>query len=151
MANFAKLNKHGFVIAVLPLDDSIIIDPETGDESEELGIAYLKEWSGGHPWWVQTSYNTCRGNHVLGKNPLRKNYARLGGTYDSIRDIFVDPKIKDNDIFDEATGSWISSNTKPLENQNGPMQVETDYPITENLDSQTWDWDPDKHTWYLKN
>ena len=42
--------------------------------------------------WVQTSYNTRRGVHVLGGTPLRKNFAGIGYTYDEVRDAFIPPK-----------------------------------------------------------
>lgn len=149
MAHFAKLNKQGFVIAVLPVDDAVIIDPDTGEEKEELGIQYLTQWSGGHPWWAQTSYNTKHGNHLTGGTAFRKNYARMGGTYDAVRDMFVDPKLKDSDVLDETTGSWIASTQTVLENQNGPRQTETGIVITEAPTEGFWDWDPNQKTWYL--
>jgi hypothetical protein len=36
--------------------------------------------------WVQTSFNTLGGVHLLGGTPLRMNYAEVGGTYDAERD-----------------------------------------------------------------
>lgn len=42
--------------------------------------------------WVQTSYNTRGGVHVLGGTPLRKNYAGVGFTYDQGRDAFIPPR-----------------------------------------------------------
>jgi hypothetical protein len=42
--------------------------------------------------WVQTSYNTKGGVHVLGGTPLRKNYAGIGFTYDQSRDAFIPPR-----------------------------------------------------------
>ena len=38
--------------------------------------------------WVQTSYNTHGGQHLLGGTPLRKNYAGIGYIYDSTMDAF---------------------------------------------------------------
>jgi len=42
--------------------------------------------------WIQTSYNTYGGKHRLGGTPLRKNYAGIGYTYDSVRDAFIPPQ-----------------------------------------------------------
>jgi hypothetical protein len=42
--------------------------------------------------WVQTSYNTQGGVHSLGGTPLRKNYAGIGYSYDTVRDAFISPK-----------------------------------------------------------
>ena len=33
--------------------------------------------------WIQTSYNTLGNEHLLGKTPLRKNFAAVGGNYDN--------------------------------------------------------------------
>jgi hypothetical protein len=41
--------------------------------------------------WIQTSYNTHGGQHPEGR-PLRKNYAGIGFTYDSVRDAFIPPQ-----------------------------------------------------------
>ena len=42
--------------------------------------------------WIQTSYNTLGGEHKLGGEPLRKNYAGIGFTYDRTLDAFTPPK-----------------------------------------------------------
>jgi hypothetical protein len=42
--------------------------------------------------WIQTSYNTKGGVHLLGGTPLRKNYAGIGYTYDAQKDAFIPPK-----------------------------------------------------------
>jgi len=51
--------------------------------------------------WIQTSYNTSGGVHYDSNTgepsldqtkALRKNYAGIGYTYDSIRDAFIPPK-----------------------------------------------------------
>ena len=51
-------------------------------------VADTKEWCetalGGE--WVQTSYNTYGGKHTQGGEPLRKNYAGVGYTYDKAKD-----------------------------------------------------------------
>jgi hypothetical protein len=38
--------------------------------------------------WIQTSYNTQGGKHLLGGTPLRGNYAGIGYTYDRTNDVF---------------------------------------------------------------
>jgi hypothetical protein len=38
--------------------------------------------------WVQTSYNTRDGEHLLGGTPLRKNYAGIGFKYNRELDEF---------------------------------------------------------------
>lgn len=56
--------------------------------------------------WVQTSYNTKGGEHILGGTPLRKNYASIGYTYDENRDAFIPPKPFPSWILDEDTCYW---------------------------------------------
>jgi hypothetical protein len=55
--------------------------------------------------WVQTSYNTRGGQHPEGR-PLRKNYAGIGYTYDSVRDAFIPPKPYASWVLNEETCLW---------------------------------------------
>ena len=56
--------------------------------------------------WIQTSYNTHAGVHTQGGTPLRKNYAGVGYTYDTILDAFIPPKPLDSWVLDEDTCQW---------------------------------------------
>lgn len=56
--------------------------------------------------WIQTSYNTHGGVHVLGGTPLRKNYAGIGFSYDRTRDAFVPPKPFESWTLNENTCLW---------------------------------------------
>ena len=56
--------------------------------------------------WVQTSYNTARGQHKLGGTPLRKNYAGIGYVYDAERDAFYAPSPYPSWVLDEDTCLW---------------------------------------------
>lgn len=56
--------------------------------------------------WIQTSYNTKGGKHLLGGIPFRKNYAAIGGAYDYTRDAFIPPKPFESWILDENTCLW---------------------------------------------
>ena len=60
--------------------------------------------------WIQTSYNTQGGVHLLGGTPLRKNYAGIGYTYDESRDAFIPPQPNYSGSY-EKTGSFGKSNT----------------------------------------
>ena len=42
--------------------------------------------------WLQTSYNTRGGVHLTGGTPLRGNYAGVGYTYNSTKDVFYAPQ-----------------------------------------------------------
>ena len=58
--------------------------------------------------WVQTSYNTHGGQHLLGNTPLRKNYAGVGYTYDSTRDAFYTTQPYPSWTLNETTCLWES-------------------------------------------
>ena len=62
--------------------------------------------------WVQTSYNTRGGVHPDG-TPMRKNYAGIGYTYDSVRDAFIPPKPYPSWVLNENTCLWDSPMPRP--------------------------------------
>ena len=73
MAHYAKVTKHNNLVVNVIVADSDFV----AKFSDEPNITY-----------IQTSYNTMNGVHLLGGTPLRKNYAAIGYTYDSDRDAF---------------------------------------------------------------
>jgi hypothetical protein len=79
--------------------------------------------------WIQTSYNTIGGQHVKGGTPLRKNYASIGGTYDSTRDAFISPKPYPSWVLNEDSCLWESPVAYP---DNGER-------YEWNEENQTWD------------
>ncbi len=58
--------------------------------------------------WIQTSYNTLGGVHLDGGVALRKNYAGVGYTYDSVRDAFIPPQPYNSWTLNEDTCLWDS-------------------------------------------
>ena len=67
--------------------------------------------------WIQTSYNTRGGVHYQPNTnepsedqskALRKNYAGIGYTYDSIRDAFIPPQPFNSWTLNEDTCLWDS-------------------------------------------
>jgi len=97
MAHFAKLDSENNVIHVSVVDNWNTVDG-SGNESESIGVAYLKSIHGADTNWKQTSYN---GN-------LRKNYAGIGMTYDTGRDAFISPKPYASWILNETTCRYES-------------------------------------------
>lgn len=81
MAHFAKLDANNVVLEVLVVNNDDTIDPNTGQESEAIGVAFLQNLLGADTIWKQTSYN---GN-------FRGCYAGIGYTYDPVLDVFVAP------------------------------------------------------------
>ena len=75
--------------------------------------------------WIQTSYNTQNGVHVLGGTPLRKNYAGLGYTYDKVRDAFIPPKTYPSWVLNEDTCQWNAPVAYPEDGQDYIWNEET--------------------------
>ena len=81
--------------------------------------------------WIQTSYNTIGGQHVNGGTPLRKNYASVGGTYDSTRDAFIPTKPYPSWILNENSCLWEAPVPYP--------DADSDERYEWNEENQTWD------------
>lgn len=72
MAHFAKINENNIVTQVIVAEKEFI-DKIQGE-------------------WIQTSYNTYGGKHLLGGTPLRYNYAGIGYIYNREYDAFYAPQ-----------------------------------------------------------
>lgn len=105
MASFTKLDDNNVVLAVISVHDNELLD-ENGNESEQKGIDFLTQWSGGYSNWKQTSFNTIGGVHVNGGTPFRKNYAAIGDTYDVQRNAYIRPKPFASWSLNEDTCQW---------------------------------------------
>jgi len=108
MAHFAKV-KDGKVIKV------IVAEKEFIDNLVELEAGT----------WIQTSYNTRGGEHLLGGTPLRKNFAGLDYTYDPKKDAFIPPKKFESWILDENTCLWKAPIPYPNDGKNYNWNEET--------------------------
>lgn len=98
MAHFAKVHE-GVVVNVIVAEPEFFEtynDPEPGQ-------------------WIQTSYNTLGGVHYKPNShepsedqskALRKNYAGIGYTYDSVRDAFIPPKPFPSWVLNDQTCLW---------------------------------------------
>tara|TARA_R110000868_G_scaffold10560_2_gene51421 strand:+ start:2205 stop:2537 length:333 start_codon:yes stop_codon:yes gene_type:complete len=67
--------------------------------------------------WVQTSYNTQGGVHLLGDTALRKNYAGIGYTYDSDRDAFYLPQPFPSWTLNEDSCIWEAPTPMPKDDK----------------------------------
>jgi hypothetical protein len=107
MAHFAQIDENNIVTQVLVVSDQ---DAVRGQDflANDLGL-------GGT--WIQTSYNTQGGVHTNGGTPLRKNYAGIGYTYDSVRDAFIPPKPFNSWILNEETCLWDAPTPMPNDGQ----------------------------------
>jgi hypothetical protein len=87
VSHFAEIDSNNLVIRVIVGNNN---DPN-GDE----GYQWLIDNLGGK--WIKTSYN---GN-------IRKNFAGIGFTYDSVRDAFIPLKpIEGEWVLNEDTCKW---------------------------------------------
>ena len=98
MSHFAKI-ENGVVTQVIVIEQDVLATGNWGDPAS----------------WVQTSYNTQGGVHLLGGTPLRKNFAGVGYTYDAGRDAFIPPKPFASWVLDESTCNWNAPTPMPVE------------------------------------
>ena len=115
MAHFAEI-VNGIVARVIVVSNSDTAS--NGVEDGAIGVAFCHNLLGGE--WLQTSYNTSGGVHKKGGTPLRKNYAGIGYTYDTVRDAFIAPKPYASWVLDEATCWWGAP--VPMPSEGGPWQ-----------------------------
>ena len=101
MAHFAKLGVGDIVEKVHVVSNDVAT-------TEQAGIDFLNNLYNTRDVFKQTSYNTYGGEHKLGGTPFRKNYATIGGTYDSSRDAFIPPKPYNSWVLNEDTCQWES-------------------------------------------
>ena len=98
MSHFAQLDENNIVTRVLVIEQDVIDTGLFGDPAT----------------WVQTSYNTHGGEHVLGGTPLRKNYAGIGFTYNKTLDAFIPPNENKGWTLNETTCQWESPTPMPV-------------------------------------
>lgn len=107
MAHFAEIDDKDTVLRVIVAEQDFIDSGSVGDPAK----------------WIQTSYNTVAGVHRLGGEPLRKNYAGIGYTYDRARDAFIPPKPYVSWHLDPTTCTWLPPIPMP---ENRPMKYKWD-------------------------
>lgn len=86
MSHWAEIDSDNKVLRVL------VGDNNAADE----GQLFMESLGG---TWVKTSYN---GN-------IRKNFAGIGYSYDSVRDAFIPPICHEIAVLDEETCQWTCS------------------------------------------
>tara|TARA_R100001015_G_C4621096_1_gene178218 strand:+ start:209 stop:583 length:375 start_codon:yes stop_codon:yes gene_type:complete len=101
MAHFAQLDENNQVINVIVVADEVITNSED-EEVEQLGIDFCKATYGNDTNWVQTSIT----------DSMRKQFAAIGGIYDSTKDKFIHPQPQPSWSLDE-NDDWVAPITKP--------------------------------------
>ena len=131
MAHFAKLGTGDVVLTVEVVSNDVAT-------TEEAGVQFLQTLYNNRDVWKQTSYNTYGGEHRLGGTPFRKNYATVGGKYDSSRDAFIEPKPHDSWVLNETTCLWEAPIEQPTLTE---QQIEDGAIYNWNETTQQWDLD----------
>jgi len=111
MAHYAFIDADGLVVEVIVgRDETDVVDGvsdwETYYETKRDGLTCKR-----------TSYNTVGGQHRLGGEPFRYNYAGIGYTYDEDRDAFIPPKPFESWVLDETTCLWRAPVDMPEDGQ----------------------------------
>ena len=101
MAHFAKIDNNNIVTQIIVAEKNFINSGLVGDD-------FL---------WVQTSYNSN----------FRKQFAKVGGTYDKTNDVFVQPKPYNSWTLN-ASHDWQPPTPKPD-------------------DGKKYEWDEDDQAW----
>ena len=99
MSHFAQIDENNIVTQVIVIEQDVVDSGLFGDPAS----------------WIQTSYNTSGGVHLLGGTPLRKNYAGIGYTYDNTRDAFIPPKPYNSWVLNEDTCLWEAPTPMPVD------------------------------------
>ena len=113
MAHFAELNSSNEVLQVIVISNEDV-DANGGDESSqaETFVASIVPYGTGGVAWKQTSFN----------NNFRKQYAGIGYSYDSSKDMFILPQPYPSWSLD-SNGDWKAPVTYPSVSEIGSLTV----------------------------
>ena len=127
MAHFAQIGYENKVLRVSVVRNEDILDGN-GNESEEVGIQFLKSVHGHLKNWLQTSYN----------NNFRCRYAGIGMVYDNQHDVFLLP---------QPYPSW-TLNTENYEWE--PPIPEPELTEEQKESGSYYEWNEETQEWELK-
>tara|TARA_R100000656_G_scaffold38048_1_gene32106 strand:+ start:83 stop:547 length:465 start_codon:yes stop_codon:yes gene_type:complete len=113
MAHFAELNSSGTVIQVIVVSNADV-DAHGGDESAgaEAFVETIVPFNTGGVAWKQTSYNSN----------FRKQYASIGGSYSSSKDMFLTVQPYSS-WTNDSNGDWKAPVTDPNVSEIGGLTV----------------------------
>lgn len=126
MAHFAQIDYQNKVLRVSVVANEDILDDD-GNESEEVGIEYLKSVHGPNTMWIQTSYN----------NNFRCRYAGIGLVYNVEHDVFLLPQPYPSWTLNTEIYEWESPVPKP------------DLTIEQIESGNYYEWNEDTQEWKL--
>lgn len=133
MAHFAEIDENNIVLRVIVAEQDFIDSGAVGDPST----------------WIQTSYNTRAGIHLLGGTPFRKNYAGPGMIWDPVKDAFYLSQPSPRFIFDEETATWVAPPKPVNDNRRFIYNFELDkWELLVNPKPyDSWTWNEDTYFW----
>ena len=123
MAHYAKI------------ENNIVVDVKVANiEDEATAQNFLRDLlDEPSSVWKKTSYNTKFGKHYTNgvestdqSKAFRGNYAFIGGTYDSVNDIFLDPKPFDSWTLNVSKAEWEPPVARPEKDGNNYRWSEVD-------------------------
>lgn len=117
MAHFARIQNNLVTQVVVVHNNELLVD---GVESEHAGISFLQNLYGQDTTWVQTSFNKT----------FRKNFAAIGFTYDTKKDVFIPPQPYQSWSLNDEICQW---------NPPVPMPVFGGNPYVWNEETLSWD------------
>ena len=141
MAHFAQINEDNVVIDIMKILD----------DYEDHGEDFINNVCMIPGRWIKTSYNTLGNIHNYGGTPFRGNYAKIGGTYDPIRDVFLDKKMYPSMVLDEETLQWEYAIPFPDVIILPPEKILTDIPGRILIKEDRYEWNEDIVNWELKH
>ena len=127
MAHFTQIDYENKVLQVSVVRNEDILD-ENGNESEEVGIKFLKSIFGEATRWVQTSYN----------NNFRCRYAGIGMVYDNQHDVFLLPQPYSSWTLNTETYEW------------DPPAPEPELTEEQKESGSYYEWNEETQEWELK-
>lgn len=105
MAHFARIDESNIVQQVVVVDDTVLADPSTGEETEALGVEYLNSLNIGEGTWLQTSYT----------GRIRGRFAGIGMVYLPDLDVFALPQPYPSWVLNQQNYEWEAPIPRPDE------------------------------------
>jgi hypothetical protein len=139
MAHFAQVNEDNVVVDIMKIND----------DYEDYGEDFINNICMIPGRWIKTSINTLGNVHKYNGNPLRGNYAMIGGTYDPIRDVFLPKKLYPSMMLNEKTYLWEYAVPYPENVILLPEKVLTDIPGRIIIKQHDYIWNEDIVNWEL--